>query len=89
MQLLREASKGSSRYTELKSLQNLSKTLISNDEATFAEKVATIKESYFSETKTKESIIDEEASDDEANEGDVEVTSAMAGTILNCNPQIC
>ena len=74
--IIAEASKGLAD-TQIEKLAKLVEDVDFDDEATFAEKVATIKETYFSETKTKESIIDEEASDDEANEGDVVVTSAM------------
>ena len=74
--IIAEASKGLAE-TQIEKLAKLVEDVDFDDETTFAQKVATIKETYFSETKTKESIIDEEASDDEANEGDVVVTSAM------------
>ena len=72
--IIAEASKDLAD-TQVEKLQKLVNDVDFEDEATFKEKVATIKETYFKEaTKTTESIIEE---DDASDEGETVVTSAM------------
>ena len=72
--IIAEASKDLAD-TQVEKLQKLVDDVDFEDEATFSQKVATIKETYFKEaTKTTESIIEE---DDASDEGETVVTSAM------------
>ena len=72
--VIREASKDLAE-TQVEKLKSLAESIDFEDEDTFASKVKTIKESYFSK-KTTESVIDE-AIDDEAADSEVEVSPMM------------
>lgn len=72
--VIREASKDLAE-TQVEKLKSLAENVDFEDEDTFASKVKTIKESYFSK-KTTESII-EESIDDEAADSEVEVSPMM------------
>jgi len=72
--VIREASKDLAE-TQVEKLKSLAENIDFEDEDTFASKVKTIKESYFSK-KTTESVI-EESIDDEAADSEVEVSPMM------------
>ena len=72
--VIREASKDLAE-TQVEKLKSLAESIDFEDEDTFASKVKTIKESYFSK-KTTESVIDESI-DDEAADSEVEVSPMM------------
>ena len=72
--VIREASKDLAE-TQVEKLKSLAENVDFEDEDTFASKVKTIKESYFSK-KTTESVI-EESIDDEAADSEVEVSPMM------------
>jgi len=57
--VIREASKDLAE-TQIEKLTSLAESVSFDNEKSFAQKVATLKESYFSKTKTAESIITEE-----------------------------
>ena len=57
--VIREASKDLAE-TQVEKLTSLAESVSFDNEKSFAQKVATLKESYFSKTKTAESIISEE-----------------------------
>ena len=63
--VIREASKDLAE-TQVEKLTSLAESVSFDNEKSFAQKVATLKESYFSKTKTAESIVEdtEEASDE-------------------------
>jgi len=73
--IIREAASGLAE-TQVEKLKKLAEDVDFEDEATFAEKVATIKESYFTKKSTESADIEEDTSDD----GDaiVESSSSMA-----------
>lgn len=74
--IIAEASKGLAE-TQVEKLAKLVEDVTFDDEASFSKKVATIKETYFTEaTKTNESIIEEDASDDDG-EAETVVSSAV------------
>ena len=72
--VIREASKDLAE-TQVEKLRSLAENIDFEDDETFASKVKTIKESYFSK-KTTESVI-EESIDDEAADSEVEVSPMM------------
>jgi len=57
--VIREASKDLAE-TQVEKLTSLAESVSFDNEKSFAQKVATLKESYFSKTKTAESIITED-----------------------------
>ena len=72
--IIREASKDLAE-TQVEKLRSLAENIDFEDDETFASKVKTIKESYFSK-KTTESVI-EESIDDDAADSEVEVSPMM------------
>ena len=72
--VIREASKDLAE-TQVEKLRSLAENIDFEDDETFASKVKTIKESYFSK-KTTESVI-EESIDDDAADSEVEVSPMM------------
>ena len=73
--IIAEASKGLAE-TQIEKLAKLVEDVTFDDEASFSAKVATIKETYFTEaTKTNESIIEEDAND---NDGEAETVVSSA-----------
>jgi gas vesicle protein len=72
--VIREASRDLAE-TQVEKLRSLAENIDFEDEDTFATKVKTIKESYFSK-KTTESVIDESI-DDDAADSEVEVSPMM------------
>ena len=70
--VIREASKDLAE-TQVEKLTSLAESVDFENEKTFAQKVATLKESYFSKTKTAESIVED--TDDTSDE--VEVSPMM------------
>lgn len=73
--IIREASRDLAE-TQVEKLTSLAKDIAFESEETFAQKVATLKESYFTQEKTATSPISEET-EEEANDS-VEVTGLMA-----------
>ena len=63
--IIREASKDLAD-TQMEKLESLAESVDFDNEESFAQKVATLKESYFAKTKTTESIVEDtdEASDE-------------------------
>lgn len=73
--IIAEASKGLAE-TQIEKLAKLVEDVTFDDEASFTSKVATIKETYFTEaTKTNDSIVEEDAQDDD---GDAETVVSSA-----------
>jgi hypothetical protein len=72
--VIREAAKDLAE-TQVEKLRSLAENIDFEDDETFASKVKTIKESYFSK-KTTESVI-EESIDDDAADSEVEVSPMM------------
>jgi hypothetical protein len=63
--------------TQAEKLNSLVEALDFEDEDTFAQKVATVKESYFTETHSTEEVIEESADEPSAYEPEVEVAPSM------------
>ena len=64
-------------YTQAEKLNSLVEALDFDDEESFAAKVATVKESYFSKTNSTEEVIEESADEPSAYEPEVDVAPSM------------
>ena len=72
--IIREAAEGLAE-TQVEKLKKLAEDIDFEDEETFAEKVSTIKESYFTKKATESADIEEETDDGEAV---IEASDSMA-----------
>jgi hypothetical protein len=77
--IIRESSRDLAD-TQVEKLTKLAESISFESEKDFADKVATLKESYFKQEKTATSVIAEEVESDEADES-IELTGSMAAYV--------